>query len=195
MGARGGETPGGLTARLLGCSWPRQGWWLDRVRLYIDRWGPYLERDLLESGIDLLDYFRGEREWEQLTRFIDTLPVRSHTLIALRDDDEFVQAQVASGAMELNSKEARISEHDYSPESARLDRVTDQLNTVASLLDRLDQRLAGRQKVKVQQVQPIQRPENAIDRVRQQEHVRAHHRVVSRVEAARQRRRKRRQAV
>jgi hypothetical protein len=55
----------------------------------IDRYGPAIEWDLLEMWrVDIHDYFRGERPWGQLVRFLNQCPPSSRFVIAKRNDPE-----------------------------------------------------------------------------------------------------------
>lgn len=69
----------------------------------IDLYGAAIDRDLAlgghgyTGGHDLLDWFRGERPWSQLTRLLQGLPEGSRYWAAILDDEDLAAERIAAG--------------------------------------------------------------------------------------------------
>lgn len=141
----------------------------------IDRYGHAIEYDLLHEfhGVELLDWFRGERPWRQLIRLLDQLPPSSRFIIAKRDDPE----EALAVARVLRDHRA-MGRGGYRPPAAEWNTATE---LQAAVLDRLgevvallaDMPIAGKKR-KAKPPKRTARPETAIERAQKQlsvEHV------------------------
>lgn len=142
----------------------------------IDRYGPAIEYDLLTRfhGVELYDFFRGDRPWSQLARLLAQLPPSSRYMLARREDPE--RALIVARAR----REARSTESAdrYRPPAVEWDTPTE---LSAAILDRLgdvmtllqDLPIAGKKR-KAKPPKRTPRPETAVERAEQrlaQEHV------------------------
>jgi hypothetical protein len=141
----------------------------------IDRYGPAIEWDLRrEWQVDLHDYFRGERPWSQLRRFLDGLAPTSRYVIAKRNDPEAALA-IARALREARHTEGRSR---YRPPAVEWDTRTelgaailDRLGEVVALLSDLP--IAGKKR-KGKPPKRTPRPETEIERAERrlsEEHV------------------------
>ena len=141
----------------------------------VDRYGPAIEWDLRALWqVDIHEYFRGERPWRQLRRFIDGLPPTSHYVIAKQNDPVIA----LEAARQIRERRAAGKGGKYRPPAVEWDTHAELL---ASILDRqgeilavlIDQPIAGKRR-KAKPPRPTARPESAIERAEQllsEEHV------------------------
>lgn len=141
----------------------------------IDRYGPAIEWDLRhEWQVDIHEYFRGERPWAQLRRFLDGLAPTSRYIIAKRNDPETALA-TARALREARRSEGRSR---YRPPAVEWDAraeldaaILDRLGEVVALLSDLP--IAGNKR-KAKPPKRTPRPETAIERAERrlsEEHV------------------------
>jgi hypothetical protein len=141
----------------------------------IDRSGPAIEWDLRTLWhVDLHEYFRGERPWSQLSRFLEGLAPTSRYVIAKRDDPE-TALLIARALREARHTEGRGR---YRPPAVEWDTRTelgaailDRLGEVVALLSDLP--IAGKKR-KGKPPKRTPRPETAIERAERrlsEEHV------------------------
>lgn len=141
----------------------------------IDRYGPAIEWDLRrEWQVDIHEYFRGERPWAQLRRFLDGLAPTSRYIIAKRNDPETALA-TARALRDARHGEGRSR---YRPPAVEWDAraeldaaILDRLGEVVALLSDLP--IAGKKR-KGKPPKRTPRPETAIERAERQlseEHV------------------------
>jgi hypothetical protein len=120
----------------------------------MDRYGHWLERDLLRVyGVDLGAEWRARR-WRRLLNLIDGLPSNSQYMQALLNDDEYCEALVTTDAPSAGPALA-----DWSPEVDQLARVTD-------LLQQLIRAFISANGGKGGKFRPAPRPETGIERAR-----------------------------
>lgn len=78
------------------------GMWHDVVE-QVDLYGEAIEADLAlggigyTGGVDLLDFFRGDRPWQQLVRLLQRLPEGSRYVSAVLDDEDLAADRIAAG--------------------------------------------------------------------------------------------------
>ena len=141
----------------------------------IDRYGPAIEWDLRTLWhVDIHEYFRGERPWSQLRRFLDGLAPTSRYVIAKRNDPEVALA-TAHALREARHGEGRSR---YRPPAVEWDTraeldaaILDRLGEVVALLSDLP--IAGNKR-KGKPPKRTPRPETAIERAERrlsEEHV------------------------
>jgi hypothetical protein len=98
----------------------------------VDRYGPAIEWDLRERWqVDIHEYFRGERPWAQLGRFLAPLARSSRYVIAKRNDPE-VAMQVAQSLRDAKKDPGRAG--SWTPPAEEWDTLAE---LVASAVDRL----------------------------------------------------------
>lgn len=142
----------------------------------VDRYGPAIEYDLLSrfNGLDLHQFFRGERPWGMLRRLLLQLPPSSRYVIAKRNDPE-VALEVARAAREERAAGRGGKWHPSAFE------WNEQTELSAALLDRMgelvalmqDLPIAGKRR-KAKPPKPTPRPVGAIEKAEQRladEHV------------------------
>jgi hypothetical protein len=135
----------------------------------IDRHGHAIEYDLLHefNGVDLHQFFRGERPWRMLRRLISQLPPSSRFVIAKRNDPE-IALEVARAARESR---AAGTGGKYRPPATEWDT---QAELTAAMLDRLgevsallqDMPIAGKKR-KAKPPKRTPRPATAIEKADQ----------------------------
>jgi hypothetical protein len=142
----------------------------------INRYGHAIEYDLLHefNGVDLHQFFRGERPWTMLSRLLQQLPPSSRFVIAKRDDPEMA-LEVARA---MRNARASGKGQRYRPPAAEWNTtaeltaaVVDRLGEVVTLLQDLP--IAGKKR-KAKPPKPVARPESAIERAERElsdEHV------------------------
>ena len=152
----------------------------------VDRYGPDIEADLHQIGLDLLDFFRGRYSWRKLDVLLQRTPRTSFFTAAIANDPEHAERVLA---LEKERKRRGIPEPaprpsltEYTAEVARLDLVVDWLQAVHLKLEHLRSgRPPGRHV-------PQRRPETALDRAKALRRWAQHDALVDEVEQARARR-------
>lgn len=158
----------------------------------INRYGDAIEADLHnEFGIDIIDLLPGRTD--KLLRLIGQLGRYSRFQVARRNDDELIQQMVDAGHLDPRALKQGTgtsqgpSEYEYSPDSARMDKLIDLGKSTNHLLGRwLGQKGPA--------PKPEPRPENALDRLVDQFDRTQHEKTVQQVKEAQQRRRARHEA-
>jgi hypothetical protein len=123
------------------------------------------------NGVDLLDFFRGERPWGQLYRLVDALPSWGRYKSQIVMDPEWAKMicdmedagkeTPPTGESSVTDDEA-MSPFGYTPEVSRLDLILDRLQSLESAVMWTVQPDKQRE-----QIQPMPRPETALDRERE----------------------------
>lgn len=134
----------------------------------INRHGEDIEADFFERGWDLLDWFRGERPWSQLLRFINRLPNHSHYKSAILDDDEVARQTVQSG-MKAQNRKTMLG---FTPEVSALLDLTSWVKNLYGLTH------AVNADGKYPDLPATPYPETAFDRLRKVDFMARHHRRV-----------------
>ncbi len=100
--------------------------------LLIEEYGEEIEFDLQQRlGVDLGDYFRGRRPWQQLIRFLRRLPMDSWYQSALAMDEEIGWARAQR---KLPDKPEPISPQGYSLEVLTLVRTNELIKELLRVL-------------------------------------------------------------
>lgn len=146
----------------------------------VDRYGAAIEWDLRhEWQVDIHEYFRGERPWRQLIRFLDGLTPTSHYIIA-KQNDPVVAIDIAH---RIRENKLRGGGGKWSPPAIEWDthaellaKVADRLGEAVSILADLPVQTDkhGKPKKRTKPPKQLPRPESAIDRAEQllsEEHV------------------------
>lgn len=137
------------------------GMWANLVD-QIDIYGAAIESDLADRSIDLLDFFRGRRPWQQLARMLPRLPEGSRYRAALLDDDELALERLEAESGDDQPKPTRPPLVGETQDRALL-------RQVVSFLRRIEHGVYNAQAPRNKRTrppEPLKGPETAEDRIR-----------------------------
>lgn len=157
----------------------------------VDRHGEAIEADLHQRfNLDLLDFFRGRYKWAKLARLVEVLSrtSTSYYRASLAQDEELAR-QIIDREEELRKAgktlpAPELPMEDWSPVLGELMKMSDRL---AELIGVNVAAAGGRPGT----IRPARRPRTAYDRLQAAARLDRHFDLVSEVEAAQERHRKR----